>query len=72
MNPLIQLKNNEPLVNALKSFFQSELDKTILKRAYKGDDVKDIAEAKKVIDKAFNDLEVMFKDNAKRNVQNAK
>lgn len=72
MNPLIQLKNNEPLVNALKAFFQAELDKTILKRAYKGDDVKDIAEAKKVIDKSFNDLELMFKDNAKRNVQNAK
>lgn len=72
MNPLIALKNNDPLITALKEYFQSELDEAVLRRAYEGKEVKDIAEAKKVIDKAFSNLEVMFKSNEKKNVQDAK
>lgn len=72
MSPLIQLKNNEALVTALKAYFQAELDEAVLRRAYQGKEVKDIAEAKTVIDKAFSNLEVMFQSNEKKNVQDAK
>ena len=72
MNPLKQLQNNEPLITALKDFFQIQLDTMILKRAYEGKEVKDIAEAKKVIDKSFSELEVILKPNEKKNLSNAK
>jgi GTP1/Obg family GTP-binding protein len=72
MSPLKQLQNNTPLIEALKEFFQDQLDTMILKRAYEGMEVKDIAEAKKVIDKSFSELEVILKPNEKKNLSNAK
>jgi hypothetical protein len=62
---LRQFVENEVMKNTVKAYMISVLEKRIVSEAYAGKDVKAVAEAKKVIDKTFSEIESMFHDTKK-------
>jgi hypothetical protein len=56
MDTLRNFYENAPIREAVHAYLIDSLRDEILSRAFLGKDIKDIAEAKKVIDKAFANL----------------
>lgn len=67
MEILRQLYDNSSLCEATKAFLHQMVDKNALDELYQGRDARASAEARKVIDKAFMQLEIMFRPIKKNN-----
>jgi hypothetical protein len=60
MNPLQNFYENTPVREAVHAYLIETLREEIIVRAFQGQDVKDVAEAKKIIDKSFAKLNGNF------------
>jgi hypothetical protein len=57
---LKQFYQNEPMREAVYAYLIENLRQDIISRAFQGGEVKDLAEAKKSIDRAFRNLEAQY------------
>lgn len=71
MEPLKEIAKNPVLLEALKAHLENTLKDEIITRAFRGQEVKDIAEANKVIEKAFITLEKKYAIQKKSNLNNS-
>jgi 3-hydroxyacyl-CoA dehydrogenase len=71
MDPLKEIARNPVVMEALKGHLTSTLKDEIIHRAFRGQEVKDIAEANKVIEKAFIKLETKYAVQKKTNLNNS-
>lgn len=71
MDPLKEIARNPVMLEALKEHLTITLKDEIITRAFRGQEVKDIAEANKVIEKAFIKLETKYAVQKKTNLNNS-
>lgn len=57
MEILKHFVENEPIKEAVKSYFNETLKEELLSKAFKGEDITGYVEAKSIIEKSFNSLE---------------
>lgn len=60
MDILKHFVENETLKNAVRLYFEETLKEEILNKAFNGSDITGYAEAKKILDKTFNNLEGQY------------
>lgn len=58
MNPLLQFATDVHTKDAVFAFLVSYLDKEALERVYAGEETKHIKDARKVLERAFEDLTI--------------
>lgn len=60
INPLVTFYNNEHEREAVKAFLMEQLGSLAIERAFDGDDVVGIKEARDTIVRSFNKLDEMY------------
>lgn len=69
MDKLQEFYNDIHMQNAWAAFIVEVLETEIIKRAYKKEDTKDLAEARKIIEKSFVTLAERFEVKKEREVE---
>jgi len=72
MEILKSFVTNEPVKEAVYQFMITTLKEEIVNKALQEEDIQGYAEAKRIIDKTFNNLEGIYGENKNRNSQDSR